>query len=366
MKSTTIAKGILKSVLVLILGALFLYFIFLIKSVIAYLVIAAVVALIGRHIVLFFRRKLRFPNTLAVSVSLLLMLGAVIGIIALLIPLLTEQGENLALLRVEDIQEELNNISTKLSEALGSQSQIVEDLVEEVDLEEEILGDLNVAAIPSFFASILEILSSISIGLFSVLFISFFFLKDSKLIQRLLLKIAPEEQQSNTLHSLSSIKDLLSRYFVGLVFQLAILFVFYSATLLLVGIENAMVIGFLCALFNIIPYVGPIIGGVIMLALTLTSNLELDFYSEILPKIGYVSIGIVIGQLVDNFFSQPYIFSNTVKSHPLEIFLIIIIAGLLFRIPGMIVAIPTYTVLKVILKEFTTGNRVVDYITKNM
>jgi len=272
----------------------------------------------------------------------------------------------LALLRVEDIQEELNNISTKLSEALGSQSQIVEDLVEEVDLEEEILGDLNVAAIPSFFASILEILSSISIGLFSVLFISFFFLKDSKLIQRLLLKIAPEEQQSNTLHSLSSIKDLLSRYFVGLVFQLAILFVFYSATLLLVGIENAMVIGFLCALFNIIPYVGPIIGGVIMLALTLTSNLELDFYSEILPKIGYVSIGIVIGQLVDNFFSQPYIFSNTVKSHPLEIFLIIIIAGLLFRIPGMIVAIPTYTVLKVILKEFTTGNRVVDYITKNM
>lgn len=366
MKSTTIAKGILKAILVVCLAAIFLYFLYEIRTVIAYLLIAAVVALIGRPIVLFLRRKIRFPNTLAVSVTIIFMLGIIIGVIALLIPLLTEQGENLSLLRVKDIQAEVDTISRTVSEKLGASPEVVEDIVEETDLEEKVIKDLDVAAIPSFFNSIVEILSSLSIGLFSILFISFFFLKDSKLIQRFLLKLVPKIHETKTIHSIGTIKNLLSRYFVGLVLQMTVLFIFYSATLLIVGIENALVIAFLCALFNIIPYVGPIIGGLIMLTLTLTSNLGLDFYAETLPKMGYVAIGITIGQLVDNFFSQPFIFSNSVKSHPLEIFLIIIIAGLLFGVVGMIVAVPGYTVLKVILKEFVAENRMVEYLTRRI
>ena len=103
-----------------------------------------------------------------------------------------------------------------------------------------------------------------------------------------------------------------------------------------------------------------------MLLLTMTSNLGMDFSTVILPKTGYVLIGLVIGQLVDNFFSQPFIFSNSVKSHPLEIFLVIIIAGLLFGVFGMIVAVPGYTALKVILKEFLADNKIVKNLTQNL
>lgn len=364
MKSTTIAKGILKALFVVCIILLLLYFLYEIRTIIAYLLIAAVVALVGRPIVLFLRRKLKFSNTLAVTAALIFMLAVLLGVIALLIPLLTEQGENLSLLRVKDVQAEIDTISREISKKLGASPEVIEDIVEETDLEKKVLNDLDVAVIPSFLNSIMEILSSISIGLFSTLFISFFFLKDSKLIQRFLLKVVPKTHEARAISSIGTIKGLLSRYFVGLVAQMTILFVIYSATLLIVGIENALVIAFLCALFNIIPYVGPIIGGVIMLALTLTSNLELDFYSEIVPKLGYVSIGIVIGQLVDNFFSQPYIFSNSVKSHPLEVFLVIIIAGLLFGAIGMIIAVPAYTVLKVILKQFVPENRLVAYLTR--
>ena len=74
----------------------------------------------------------------------------------------------------------------------------------------------------------------------------------------------------------------------------------------------------------------------------------------------------MIGQLIDNFFSQPFIFSNSVKSHPLEIFLVIIIAGLLFGVVGMIVAVPGYTAIKVILKEFLAENQIVKRLTKNL
>ena len=77
----------------------------------------------------------------------------------------------------------------------------------------------------------------------------------------------------------------------------------------------------------------------------MSSNLGLDFQSEIVPKTSYVFIGYVIAQLIDNFVSQPLIFSKSVKSHPLEIFLIIIIGGILFGITGMILAVPTYTAL---------------------
>ena len=75
--------------------------------------------------------------------------------------------------------------------------------------------------------------------------------------------------------------------------------------------------------------------------------------------------GYIFAQLVDNFLSQPLIFSNRVKSHPLEIFLVILISGTLFGIVGMIIAIPTYTVIKVILQEFLSDNKIVQSLTKN-
>jgi len=127
-----------------------------------------------------------------------------------------------------------------------------------------------------------------------------------------------------------------------------------------------VVIAFLCALLNLIPYIGPLIGAFLMVVLTMSSNLGASFSEVILPKTTYVMIGFMIGQLVDNFFSQPFIFSKSVKSHPLEIFLVIIIGGLLFGVIGMITAVPSYTALKVIMKEFLSENKIVKELTKNI
>jgi predicted PurR-regulated permease PerM len=108
------------------------------------------------------------------------------------------------------------------------------------------------------------------------------------------------------------------------------------------------------------------IGGVIILVLSMSSNLGMDFQEVILPTTIKVMIGYLIAQLVDNFISQPFIFSSSVKSHPLEIFLIIVIAGLLFGVAGMIVAIPAYTAIKVIAKEFMPDLKIVKKLTRNL
>ena len=366
MKSTEIARGILKALLAVLIIVLVLSVLYMGRTLIAYLTIAAVMALIGRPVVIFLRRRLKMPNTVAVALSLFFMLGIAIGIIAIIVPVLTDQGDNLKLLRIDDIQSEIDEISKKVSQSFGASPRTVEEIIEETDLEENVLKDVDMDFVPSLFGSVLTFLTSISVGLLSVLFISFFFLKDSKMIQRLILNILPRERESQTINSIMSIKNLLSRYFVGLVAQLAILFIFYVITLLFVGIENAVPIAFFCALFNVIPYVGPVIGGVVMMALTILNNIELDFETGILPLLGYVFIGVTVGQLVDNFFSQPFIFSNSVRSHPLEIFIIIVLAGLIFGVVGMIIAVPAYTVLKVISKEFLSHNRLVKYLTKDI
>ncbi|WP_158976749.1 AI-2E family transporter [Cellulophaga sp. L1A9] len=366
MTSKIISSGILRAIGIITAILLTLYFLYKIQSVIAYLCIAAVIALIGRPIVIFIRKRLKAPNTLAVIITMVLMVGLLSGIIALFIPLLTEQGKNLSLLDINQLQENVNDLYNQVTQYFSSSPEKVTKMLEESHLEKNIFEGLDVGFIPNFLNTFLDVLSTASIGLFSVLFISFFFLKDSNLLQNGLLMFMPNEKEGKMKNSILKINDLLSRYFVGLLMQLFILFVIYTVTLLLVGIENAIVIAFLCALFNIIPYIGPIIGGVLMIVLTMTTNLDADFSTVILPKAGYVIIGLLVGQLIDNFFSQPFIFSNSVKSHPLEIFLIIIIAGLLFGIVGMIVAVPGYTVIKVILKEFISENKLVKSLTNNL
>jgi predicted PurR-regulated permease PerM len=364
--SKTISKGILRAIL--ILGGIVLlgYFFYLIRSVIAYIVIAAVVALVGRPVVIFLRKRLKFPNTLAVIAVIVLLLGVLVGIISLFIPLIAEQGQNLSLLDIDSFEANLKELYREISNYLLGTPFEVGTLMEDKELQMDVWQDLEMNFIPDFLNSLMSVLSSLSVGLFSILFISFFFLKDSKLLQNSLLTLVPDDMEGHLLNSIEKIKSLLSRYFVGLVIQIFILFLIYTIALLLIGVQNALVIAFLCALFNLIPYIGPIIGGVIMILLTMTSQLGLDFQTEILPDVGWVLLALVIGQLFDNIISQPLIYSSSVRSHPLEIFLVILIAGLLFGVAGMIFAIPGYTAFKVILKEFLSENKVVRSLTKNL
>jgi predicted PurR-regulated permease PerM len=159
---------------------------------------------------------------------------------------------------------------------------------------------------------------------------------------------------------------LLSRYFIGLLLQLFIVFILYVIVLLIFGIPNLLIIAFLCAVLNIVPYVGPLIASVLAAVLTMLSHLGSDFQTVILPTTIYVLIGFWIVQIIDNNLSQPIIFSKSVSSHPLEIFLVILIAGFLSGILGMIIAVPLYTILKVVGKEFFPENAVIKLLTKNI
>jgi len=360
MNSKTIANGILRAIGIILGILLFGYFLYMVQSVIVYIVIAGILSLIARPIILLLRSKLKFPNTIAVIFTMVLMLSLLAGLFVMFIPLVAEQSKSLSLLEVDKLQENVQQIFNQTTAYFSSKGIDILGELKDVDFVSQF------KAIPNLLNSVLAAVGSLSVGLFSVLFISFFFMKDSQLLKKGFMAIIPNGTEGRFSKSLEIINDLLSRYFIGLIFQITILFVLYTIILFVFGIHNAIVIAFLCALLNLIPYVGPMIGAVIMFVLSMISNIGLDFQTEILSTSLWIMFWYLIAQLIDNFASQPLIFSKTTKSHPLEIFLIIIIGGLLFGVVGMITAIPLYTALKVILKEFLSENKIVKSITKDI
>ena len=191
MTAKTISEGILRALAVIVGIILLGYFLYQISSVLIYIAIAAVISLIGRPIVLFLRRKLKFNNTIAVIVTMLLLIGIIAGIIALFIPLLVKQGQNLSLLNIEALQGNVENLYRQIIAYFDLSSAEIEESIKNSKL----LANFDFGFIPNFLNSFVGILGSLSIGLFSVLFIAFFFLKDSKLFEDGLMVFIPDNKE---------------------------------------------------------------------------------------------------------------------------------------------------------------------------
>jgi predicted PurR-regulated permease PerM len=361
MNAKEISSGIVRAVLQLTGICILVWLLLQVKTLLIYMLIAGIVSLIGRPINQLLTKRLKLKNILASSITIVFLMWILISIFSLFVPLLVQQGENLSLLEVNELK---GNIETLIQE-IGTYFNLDNSFWQQQFSVDNLFQNVNFGLLPELLNQTLELLGGFTIGLFSVVFILFFFLKDSHLQERIILALVNDEVTDRVEKSIEKTKGLLSRYFLGLLLQISILLIIYSIVLAIFDVENAFIIAFLCALLNLIPYLGPIIGGVLMLLLTMSSFMGADFSTVILPKTGYVMIGFVIGQLVDNFFSQPFIFSNSVKSHPLEIFIVILASGTLLGPVGMIIAIPLYTTIKVIAQEFIAENKIVKSLTKN-
>ncbi len=360
MNPNKLVYSIVKSFLI-IAGLVALFNLIIIsKPLIGYISLSIVVSLIGRPIKNLLVNKVKMNHLFSTIITLFFLITVFFVISSLIFPVLATQAQSLSLLQIDDLEKKIILLVNELDIFFSTY---------DINLSNEIssiLKSFDFSFLTDFLNGFLSFLGDSTITLFSVIFISFFLLKDSSLLLRVITIISPETEKLKVKKSFEKVVILLSRYFNGLLLQITILFIFYSLILLIFGVKNAVTIALICALLNIIPYLGPLIGGFLITFLTLTSNLGLDIGSSVLPKTLGVFIGFCIGQLIDNFISQPYIFSKSVKSHPLEIFIIIILAGLIAGALGMLIAVPLYTVLKVILSEFFQNNRIVKELTKNM
>lgn len=361
-KFNAVSKGILQSILVICVAIISFYFLYLIQSVILYVIISIIIAMMGNPILNFLKNKLKFKHTFATVVTILIFILLIASFLLMFVPLILAQGQNLSLLNTAQIETNINELANQLVVFFENHNIDSKKILAESNLSSK----LNFNFIPDFFNSFLSTIGGFGMRMASVLFITFFILKDQDLFLKGIKKMIPTSHTEPVLNSVNKINLLLSRYFFGLLLQLTLVFILYLIVLSIFDIPNKFIIAFLCAVLNIIPYVGPLIASIFAGVLTMLSHLGSDFQNVILPTTIYVLIGFWIVQLIDNNLSQPLIFSKSVSSHPLEIFLVILIAGFLTGILGMIVAVPLYTILKVIAKEFFPENKIVQLVTKDL
>ncbi len=360
--SKAITTGILNALAIITGTVLFFFLMYQIRSVLLYIVVAATISLMGKPIVYFLTTTLKIRRNLAVMLCLVLFLFIIAGIFSLFLPILLEQTQILRTINIQNIGTQFNTIIQEFANHFNIENFNALELIGQTDL----IKYLNFSFIPDLINSLLSGFTGFMIGLFSVIFIAFFTLKDANLLRNVFMLFVKKDDEEKIINIFSKTGELLSRYFLGLMLQIAILFVLYSILMLVLGIKNAIALALIAAVFNLIPYLGPLIGCFFMLSLTITGHIDMDFSTVILPKVTYVVIGYIVVQIIDNFVNQPFIFSSSVRSHPLEIFLAILIFGILFGVLGLIAAVPFYTTIKVILKELLSEYKVVRSLTKKM
>lgn len=347
--------------------AILIYMGWVVRFTLIYVLISAVIAVIGKPMVDLFTGvywdKIHLSRTVAAAITLVLIIGVFSGILSIFIPSLMEELTVLSKLDFEQIYLDLHAEFYKLRSFFLPEAppQNPDDAL----LRPGLTDVLSIDSISDTFAGLLGSLGNLVFALFSVIFITFFFLREKHLFRNIVLAILPDRLEEKVFKVAPIMRNTLGRYFAGLILQITIITTVVSIGLSIFGFSNTIVIGFFAGLINVIPYLGPIIGMSFGLILGLAQTVSENPNAELLPAAGAIVGVFALTQLVDNFVLQPIIFSRSIKAHPLEIFLVISFAAAWAGISGMIVAVPVYSVVRLIAAEFFPQVKVVRALIKN-
>ena len=355
-----LAKYILLAAGIGIIGTICWYF----SNILIYILLAVVVSLIAQPIMSLLR-KIRIkghkaPDWALAMVTLITLMAIFFAVITMIVPIISGIIKGISL---DSIEAAARHISGPLSDLNQLLYQTFPKLGEGFKVEVVAIQELKKFFDPSIFPSMLgsaaSVITSLGIGIFSVVFISFFFIKDDGQFTAIVRALVPDRHEEEAARAISDISYLLSRYFIGVMIEvLGVALINFIGLMFIarLGFNAAIGIAFMTGILNIMPYVGPLMGGVMGTILGLIIK-----YSSAVPvglDVSFVTFTLILvaifcfTQLVDNFLYQPVIYSTSIKAKPLEIFIVLLIAGTLAGPLGMIVAIPSYTVVRVVAYRF--------------
>ncbi len=363
-------KQVLKYTGYLLLVALAAYMFWRFWFLIVWILVAAVISFLGHPLVRFFDKlklgKWKMPHSLSTVISLMIILVFFMGLLAVFVPLIMHQSETLSKIDVNKLAQGLQGPVSWLDEQMHAFGLLPFGQTLQDFLVVKVKSLVNIGSLTSLLNSFFSVAGNFIIGMFSIVFIAFFFIKDEKLFTDGLLMIVPVKHHKATRSVITESKEMLMRYFIGILCELLCVMLIITLGLWALGVDNALLIGFFGGIMNIIPYLGPILGTTIGMVLGVTSALAAGSYQEMLPLVLKLIGVFVAANFIDNNILVPFIYSSSVKAHPLEIFFVIIIGGSLAGILGMLFAVPVYTVLRVIARQFFNQYRVVRRLTDSM
>lgn len=193
--------------------------------------------------------------------------------------------------------------------------------------------------LPSLAMNMLPTLSLVVL----VPFISFFFVVEGKKMIDVFLDQLPSKHVEISQHIISEVDESLGNYLRGISFEASILFVLALVGLLFMNIEYAVWIAAAMGFSSLIPYIGPIVGGVLGGAAAYVQFS--DFGAVVQVLLFFVCL-----RVLDDWVLQPMILERAVKVHPVVIVLSLVVGGELFGLWGIIFAMPVTCIVKVFLQ----------------
>jgi predicted PurR-regulated permease PerM len=354
--------------LILLIGAAgFLVWYF--SNIVIFIIVAGVISIIGSPLVALFDKikigRFTFPHVLSVSVTLLIMLLLFVGMFSLFIPIIVNEANLISNIDGKQFMAYYQSDVASLQHTLIHYGIMPRGATIETIAKQAILKIIDFGMFSNVLTSVISFTGTFFFNLFSILFLSFFFMQDYKMLPRFILLVTPEKYDEQIKNVMFKSKDLLSRYFIGLIIQIIANIVTYSLALYIVGVPNPLVIGFFTGIIIIVPYLGGIISMLMGVILGVTGVISAGDYSMIMPMALRIVAAMFVVQTIDNNVFAPLIQGKSVKAHPVEIFLVVIAAASLGGIAGMIVAVPAYGFVKIIAHEFLSNFRIVRHMSEN-
>ncbi|MBC7777392.1 MAG: AI-2E family transporter [Phycisphaerae bacterium] len=348
------------------LAAIVYYF----SDIVAYILIAWVLSMLGRPLVVFYRthiriRRFRMGASTAAMFTILTFYALLTGLLLIFVPTIVAQARNLSTVDYQAIGEKLRPMFFNLDVQLHQIGLLTPGESLATKTQDALFNWFKPTLVGDFLSQFLGVAGNIVVTFASVTFILFFFLQDNRLFTDIIHAIVPDHQEQKVHTAVNESSDVLTRYFRGLLIQLTVFSVATSLILWLLGVKNAVLIGAFGGVFNVIPYIGPILGILFGTFITVSSNLDVEL-ALLLPMLVKVAITFFTVQAIDNNFVGPVIMSKSVQAHPLEIFIVTLIAAKIGGVVGMVIGIPVYTVLRVIARNFFSQFKLVQRLTERL
>ncbi|TYR80801.1 AI-2E family transporter [Priestia megaterium] len=315
----------------------------MITTVLAPILIAGVLYYLLSPIVRFLMRG-KIPKTLAILIVFSSFIGILTSGIVFLYPIIQEQLISLANYLpglAKDVMSLINDLQHSPLTARFAEEATKVDLEQRLT---DMLGNLGEMAttIGTSTLKVFDFLTSTIVVLVTVPFVLFYMLKDGENLPKRIVKLTPKKYRYDVQAILSKMNAGLSAFIQGQIIVSMFVGICVYIWYLLIGLDNALVLSLIALFTNLIPFIGPFIGtipGVIMALIQ-------DPYMTL-----YVILGVLIIQQIESNLISPQVMGKKLDVHPVTVILLLLIAGSVAGFIGLLLALPTYTVVKVIVSH---------------
>lgn len=294
-------------------------------------------------------KKWGMKDKTAAFVSLFIILGFLILVIAFTVPIATKEISSL----IDDMPNIYNNAVSGISNLMNNIDSSKIDKAKIIDLSKQQLNfDLvkkYAGNIVGFSISTVKGIGSTIVAIFTTIIVSFFLVKDvDKYKAKVINYLSKGNKKSKKYRMYTEIDDILISYVKGIVLDSFIVGILITIVCLILKIKYALIFGIISMVLNLVPYFGALFSELIVALYALSTN---GIYFAILT----FALAILV-QIIDANILQPNIVAKSVNLHPIAVLSGLIAFNILFGFFGMVIAVPALAVIKIILKYSVTAN----------